>query len=52
MLYLQEVLETVPSPGRYALIAFTLLGITVLIIFYFMKKSIKRANKHFGDSSD
>lgn len=52
MFYLQEVIEVVPSPGRYALITFVLLGVTILIIFYFMKRSLKKTNEHFDDSSD
>lgn len=51
MLYLEEVVEVVPAPGRYALIAFALLGVTVLIIFYFMRNSLKRAKKYFEENS-
>jgi hypothetical protein len=51
VLYLEEVLEVVPTPGRYALIAFALLGVTVLIIFYFMRNSLKKAKKHFEENS-
>ncbi|MGA0883650.1 MAG: hypothetical protein ACO3Q1_03125 [Candidatus Nanopelagicales bacterium] len=51
MLYLEDVVEMVPSPGRYALIAFALLGVTVLIIFYFMLNSLKKTKKHFEENS-
>ena len=50
MLFLQEVAEVVPTPGRYALFAFLILGVSVLIIFYFMKKSLARAKQNFEDS--
>jgi hypothetical protein len=53
MLLLQEsteLLEVLPTPGRYAMFAFLALGLTVLVIFYFMKRSLARAKQHYENS--
>jgi preprotein translocase subunit YajC len=46
----EEVLEVVPTPGRYGMFAFIFLGITVIIIFYFMKRSLRKTRQHFEEN--